>query len=135
MTTEELIPMDRLAKIYIKIRTNIQHLTQVYDKEIEDLKAQQASISSAMKEQMKAIGSKSINTEYGTVMMRLQTRYETHDWDSFKQFVITNDAVDLIERRIAQLNMAKFLEDNPGLVPPGLNSKSEYVISVKKPSQ
>jgi|TARA_R110000868_G_scaffold205908_1_gene454588 hypothetical protein len=135
MTTEELIPMDRLAKIYIKIRTNIQQLTQVYDKEIEDLKAQQASISSAMKEQMKAIGSKSINTEYGTVMMRLQTRYETHDWDSFKQFVITNDAVDLIERRIAQLNMAKFLEDNPGLVPPGLNSKSEYVISVKKPSK
>ena len=135
MTTEELIPMDRLAKIYIKIRTNIQQLTQVYDKEIEDLKAQQASVSSAMKEQMKAIGSKSINTEYGTVMMRLQTRYETHDWDSFKQFVITNDAVDLIERRIAQLNMAKFLEDNPGLVPPGLNSKSEYVISVKKPSK
>jgi hypothetical protein len=135
MTTEELIPMDRLAKIYIKIRTNIQQLTQVYDKEIEDLKAQQASISSAMKEQMKAIGSKSINTEYGTVMMRLQTRYETNDWDSFKQFVISNDAVDLIERRIAQLNMAKFLEDNPGLVPPGLNSKSEYVISVKKPSK
>lgn len=135
MTTEELIPMDRLAKIYIKIRTNIQQLTQVYDKKIEDLKAQQDSISSAMKEQMKAIGSKSINTEYGTVMMRLQTRYETHDWDSFKQFVITNDAVDLIERRIAQLNMAKFLEDNPGLVPPGLNSKSEYVISVKKPSK
>ena len=135
MTTEELIPMDRLAKIYIKIRTNIQQLTQTYDKEIEDLKAQQASVSSAMKEQMKAIGSKSINTEYGTVMMRLQTRYETNDWDSFKQFVITNDAVDLIERRIAQLNMAKFLEDNPGTVPPGLNSKSEYVISVKKPSK
>ena len=135
MTTEELIPMDRLAKIYIKIRTNIQQLTQTYDKEIEDLKAQQASVSSAMKEQMKAIGSKSINTEYGTVMMRLQTRYETNDWDSFKQFVISNDAVDLIERRIAQLNMAKFLEDNPGTVPPGLNSKSEYVISVKKPSK
>jgi hypothetical protein len=134
MTTEELIPMDRLAKIYIKMRNRIQELTKTYETEVGDLKAQQASIASAMREQMKAIGSKSINTEHGTVMMRLKTRYMTHDWDSFKHFIVQHDAVDLIERRISQLNMARFLEDNPGLVPPGLNSESEYEISVKKPS-
>jgi len=30
--------------------------------------------------------------------------------------------------------MAQFLEENPGVVPPGLNSTSEYDISVRKPT-
>jgi hypothetical protein len=45
-----------------------------------------------------------------------------------------HDALDLFEKRIAQLNMKQFLEENPGVVPPGLNSNSEYDISVRKPS-
>jgi hypothetical protein len=46
-----------------------------------------------------------------------------------------NDALDLLEKRIAQTNMATFLQDNPTLVPPGLNSNSEYEISVRKPTK
>jgi hypothetical protein len=30
--------------------------------------------------------------------------------------------------------MAQFLEENPNLVPPGLNSMTEYTISVRKPT-
>ena len=87
-----------------------------------------------MREQMKLIGSKSVRTDFGTVTMQLKTRYTSQDWDSFKTFMMQNDALDLVERRISQLNMAKFLEENPGLVPPGLNADSEYTITVKKPT-
>jgi hypothetical protein len=48
--------------------------------------------------------------------------------------MIEHEAVDLLEKRIAQLNMAQFLEENPGVVPPGLNSTSEFDISVRKPT-
>jgi hypothetical protein len=41
--------------------------------------------------------------------------------------------VDLLEKRIAQINMAHFLEENPTIVPPGLNSTTEYDITVTKP--
>jgi hypothetical protein len=41
--------------------------------------------------------------------------------------------VDLLEKRIAQINMANFLEENPNVVPPGLNSSTEYDITVTKP--
>jgi hypothetical protein len=130
MTTEEVIPMDRLAKIYIKIRTKVQELT----KDISELEAQKDEVANAMREQMKLIGSKSVRTDFGTVTMQLKTRYTSQDWDSFKTFMMQNDALDLVERRISQLNMAKFLEENPGLVPPGLNADSEYTITVKKPT-
>lgn len=134
MTTEEMIPMDKLAKIYLKIRTKVQLLTQDYEKEKAGLEAQKAEVANAMRDQMKALGSKSVKTEYGTVMLGVKTRYSTQDWDAFKDFCISNNTIDLLERRIAQRNMAKWLEENPEDVPPGLNSDSEYEVTVRKPS-
>jgi len=133
-TESETIPLDRLAKIYRKIRAEITTLTQEYDGKIETLKAQQDEIKNAMKDMMKAMGVTSVRTAQGTVVLSVSTRYSTQDWDSFKKFVVEHDAVDLLEKRIAQGNMNQFLEENPGLVPPGLNSSSEYSISVRKPT-
>ncbi len=133
-TESETIPLDRLAKIYRKIRAEIAELTQEYDTKVEALKAQQDEIKNAMKDMMKTMGVTSVRTAQGTVVLSVKTRYNTQDWDSFKKFVVEHDAVDLLEKRIAQTNMSQFLEENPGLVPPGLNSTSEYDISVRKPT-
>jgi ribosomal protein L4 len=133
--SDETIPMDRLAKTYRKIRTKIAELTQEYDTKVETLKAAQDEVKNAMKDQMKALGVTSVRTAEGTVVLSVKTRYNTQDWDSFKKFVVEQDAVDLLEKRIAQTNMAQFLEENPGVVPPGLNSSSEYDVSVRKPTK
>jgi hypothetical protein len=127
--------MNKLARVYLKIRTRIQELTKQYESEVEDLKAQQDEVKAAMKDQLMALGSKSVKTDQGTVILTTKTRYFTQDWDAFKTFVVENDALDLYEKRIHQTNMAKFLEDNPSLVPPGLNSDKEFDISVRKPTK
>jgi hypothetical protein len=132
--SEEAIPLDKLAKIYRKLRGKISELTQEYDTQVEILKAQQDDIKNAMKDQMKALGVTSVRTLEGTVVLSVKTRYSTQDWDEFKKFVLAHEALELLEKRIAQTNMAQFLEENPGSMPPGLNSSSEYDISVRKPS-
>jgi len=134
METENVVPMDKLAKIYRKMRDRVSELTREYDNEVETIKAQQAEIAAAMKEQMQALGVTSVRTDQGTVVLSVKTRYSTSDWDSFKSFVVEHDALDLFEKRIAQTNMKQFLDENPGVVPPGLNSNAEYDISVRKPS-
>jgi hypothetical protein len=132
--SEQQIPLDKLAKVYRKMRDQISELTKEYDTQVEILKAQQEEIKNAMKEQMQALGVTSVRTDQGTVVLSVKTRYSTADWDSFKKFVMEHDALDLFEKRIAQTNMKQFLDENPGVVPPGLNSNSEYDISVRKPS-
>ena len=129
------IPMDKLARVYRKMQTKIQQLTAGYETEVEGLKAQQEVVKTALKDQMLALGVKSVNTAEGTVILSTKTRYSTQDWDAFKEFMKENDALDLLEKRIAQTNMATFLQENPTLVPPGLNSNSEYAISVRKPTK
>lgn len=130
----EQIPLDRLARIYRKIRGRIQELTQAYEDEVGKLEEQKDEIAREMKDRMMSSGLKSVRTDEGTVMLGVKTRYSTQDWDSFKKFVLAHEAVELLERRIAQSNMKQFLEENPGVVPPGLNSDSEYVITVRKPT-
>lgn len=130
----ETIPLDRLAKVYRKIRTRIQELTTEYETQVEGLKAQQQEISNAIKDHMLVTGVKTVRTDEGTIILSQKTRYSTHDWDSFKSFVLEHQVLDLFEKRIAQTNMKQFLEENPGVVPPGLNSDSEYAITVRKPT-
>ena len=129
------VPMDKLAKVYRKMAARIQELTQAYENEVEEIKRQQDTVKIALKDQMLALGMSSVRTDQGTVVLSTKTRYNTQDWDSFKTFVLQHEAVDLLEKRIAQTNMATFLEENPGLVPPGLNSLTEYAISVRKPTK
>lgn len=135
MSTEADVPFDRLVKIYRKMKAEIDRLTQEYDTKVETLKAQQDEVKIAIKDQMKALGVKSVRTDFGLVSLSTKTRYNTNDWDSFKTFVIEHEVVDLLEKRIAQSNMATFLENNPGVVPPGLNSITEYGVTVTKPTK
>jgi len=131
----ELIPLDKLAKVYRKIYSRVQELTREYESEIEKLKAQQDELKNAMKDQMVALGTNSVKTDEGTIILSQKVRYYTDDWDSFKEFVVDNDALDLFERRISQKNMALFLEENPGLVPAGLNSLQDFAVTVRKPTK
>jgi hypothetical protein len=134
MTNEDPVTLDRLAKVYLKIRTHLGEITKTYETEAETLKAKQHEVAMAMKDIMQATGLKSAKTDHGTVMLTTKTRYIAQDWDAMKRFVIDNDAVDLLEKRIAQKNMSEFLENNPGIVPPGLNVMTEVDVSVRKAS-
>ena len=132
--SETAVPLDRLTKIYRKIKTEIDTMTQEYDTKLEELKAQQDEIKFAIKDQMKALGVTTVKTPFGTVSMRTSTRYSTQDWASFKEFILEHSVVDLLEKRIAQGNMRTFLEENPGVVPPCFNSVSEFQVVVTKPT-
>jgi ribosomal protein L4 len=131
-TEDEVVPIDLLVKIHTKIKSRIDALTKDYDTAVEQLKAQQDEVRFAIKDKMKALGLKSVNTSYGTVSLSTKVRYNTQDWDSFKKFILEHQVVDLLEKRIAQTNMATFLSENPGVVPPGLNSHTEFEIRVTK---
>jgi hypothetical protein len=39
---------------------------------------------------------------------------------------------EFLEKRLNQTNVKAFIEENPDVVPKGLNVDSEYIISVRK---
>ena len=59
----ETIPLDKLAKVYRKIRTRIQELTTEYETQVEGLKTTQQEVSNAIKDHMLQTGLKSVRTD------------------------------------------------------------------------
>jgi hypothetical protein len=133
-TAETSMPLDKLAKIYRKMRDKKQALQQECDAAVAAIDAQMAVVTTEMKDQMLAAGVTSVKTDQGTVILGKRTRYNVQDWDAFKAFVVEHNALDLFEKRVAQTNMATFLQDNPDTPVPSLQSNSEYAISVRKPT-
>lgn len=127
------VTMDRLAKVYIKMRDKRAEIAREAEQKDAEIKAQQDEVADAMKEIIRTAGATGIKTNYGTVSLRTSTRFFVQDWDAMGRFIVEQDAPFLLEKRIAQRMMGEFLEKNPKLVPPGLNTMSEVSISVTKP--
>jgi len=132
MEETKTIPTDKLVKAYIKIRDARKALADEFEKQDAELKESLESIESELLEACKVIGADSIRTPFGTLSRTVKKRYWTNDWHSFYQFVKENDALELLEKRVAQTNMSTFLEENPDLHPPGLNVDSRYTVVVRR---
>jgi hypothetical protein len=128
----EDVSADRLVKAYIKIRDKRKQLADEFEKQDKDLEETQDAISEKLLEVCKTMGADGFRTEFGTVSRRVSKRFWTNDWHSFHQFLLEHKMPELLEKRIAQSNMATFLEENPDLLPPGLNVDSKYTISIRR---
>ena len=126
------ISTDKLAEVYIKIRDKRAELKEQYEAQDEDLKAQQELIAEQMLEICRENNADSIKTPAGTIIRKVDTRYWTTDWDSMYQFIQEHDAYPLLEKRLHQTNLKQFLEENPNLLPAGLQADSKYTVVVRR---
>ena len=125
------IPADKLIAVYIKMRDAKAELA----KKDAAISEQMSMIESELLEICKATGQEGGRTPYGTFTRSVKTRYDTNDWQSMYSFIKEHNVLELLEQRVSQLNMKTFLKDNPGLLPPGLNSFSKYSITVRRPTK
>jgi len=129
--TKPKIPADKLIAVYIKMRDAKAELA----KKDAAISEQMNMIESELLEICKATGQEGGRTPYGTFTRSVKTRYDTNDWQSMYSFIKEHNVLELLEQRVSQLNMKTFLKDNPGLLPPGLNSFSKYSITVRRPTK
>lgn len=131
--SEEPISMTRLLKVYIAMRDELARMTKEFEEKKDKLSKEMQVISRAVLEHCGEHDIDSVKTEYGTGRRSIKTTYWTNDWESFHRFTIENKATMLYEKRIHQGNMKQFLEDNPDLLPPGLNIERQYMLTVTRP--
>jgi hypothetical protein len=130
--SETSVSSDKLAEIYIKIRDKRAELKEKFEEQDNELKAQQDLLAEQMLSLCHEQGADSIKTPAGTIIRKVDTRYWTTDWDSMYQFIEEHDAFPLLEKRLHQTNMRQFLEENPDLLPAGLQADSKYTVVVRR---
>jgi hypothetical protein len=131
--TDAVVPdLDRLVSVYVKIRDKKSELAAEFNEKEKELDAKLDKLKAVLLEHCKETGVESVKTASGTFWRTQRKRFWTSDWEAMNRFVVDNEAVDLLEKRIHQGNMKQFLEENPDTLPPGLNVDNAYSITVRR---
>ena len=115
------VSADGLVKAYVNIRSKREELSKEYDSKDSELASQLNLIKEELLKLCASIDADSIKTGSGTI-----------DWESVYEFIKKNDAVEILEKRIHQGNLRSLIEENPDLLPKGMNCLREYAITVRR---
>ncbi len=126
------ISVDKLVGAYTKIRDKRAELSAKYKEEEAELREQQDKIKVALLDYCKEHEVDSVRTSSGLFYRTVKQRYWTSDWESMHKFIMEHEVPEFFEKRLNQTHVRQFLEENPDLLPLGLNVDSEYSISVRK---
>jgi hypothetical protein len=129
---DQQIPVEKLVKIYLKMRGKHDELLQQFKQQEEALKDQMTKIKGALLDHCKEHNVESVRTTEGLFFRTTKQSYWTNDWESMGKFVIEHNAPELFEKRLHQGNVKQFLEEHPELLPPGLNVESQYSVTVRR---
>ena len=129
------VDINKLVKVYLKIRNAIDEKETQHKEELASLKEQFGIVGQSLLNLCKEQNRDSIRTPVGTVSRRISTRYWTSDWDSMYRFISEHDAPFLLEQRIHGTNMKEFLESNPEAFPMGMQADRSYTVQVRKPNK
>lgn len=132
MELEDDLPVEKLVKIYVKLNERLAMEQSQFAATEREIKQVMAEVKSRLLTHCNTFGVESVRTSEGLFYRTVRTKYWTNNWDEMGKFVVEHNVPDLYEKRLHQGNVKQFLEENPGLLPPGLNVDSEYSITVKK---
>lgn len=126
------VSVEKLTGIYLKIKSKRDVLSRDFKQEDERLKVQQDAIKQRLLDYCKANEIESVRTEAGTFYRSIKTKFWTSDWESMHKFILEHEVPEFLTKSLNQANVKQFMDENPTLVPAGLNVDSEYVVSVRK---
>jgi succinylglutamate desuccinylase len=124
--------VDKMTKVYLKMRAAKAKLAAEFKKADDDLGEKMDAIKLALLDYCKQHNVESVRTSEGLFYRTVKTRYWTSDWASMHAFILEHEVPDFLEKRLNQGVVKEFLESNPDVAPPGLNTNSEYTLSVRK---
>ena len=124
--------LEQVAVAIVAIRDEITKINKDADKKIKHLEREKESLEGYCDQKLDQSGAESVKTASGTIIRQEKIRYSTEDWERMYKFIEDHDAFELLEKRIHQTNMRRYLEDNPDNHPKGLNAFREFKITVRR---
>jgi hypothetical protein len=119
----------------LTIRDAKSKLYNEYQTKSGQLEEELNQIEFVLLDECSKIGADSIRTNVGTVTRSVKEEYTCGNWDEFKEFVIQENALELLAQKIHQSNFREFMANHGGEgLPPGISSIRAFKATVRKPT-
>jgi hypothetical protein len=139
VTTEQPVQespkLDELVKAYLTIRNASDSLYRQYMLKKEELDREMKQLELVMLDECNELKVESLRTQNGTITRTVKEQYNCSNWDEFKEYIIENRALELLQQRLHNGNFKEYMQgkEAEGL-PPGISSIREYSVIVRKPT-
>lgn len=127
------LTVDTVIKTYIALRDKKEAIENEAKERARECLDQMLKIEAWLKQQASEMGVTSFKTQAGTAFVTTTDFASVADWDAMLEFVKTNEAFDMFERRVSKRAVRSYI-DSTGSVPPGVNYGTKLELNVRRPS-
>lgn len=121
------------VKQYIATRDALKKMDEEHENRRRPLVELQNMLTGWMQKFLEKAGAESIRTSEGTCYTSTRYTASLADPEAFMQYVINNNAFDLLDRK-ANSTAVRAYVDEKGALPPGVNLSSISTIGVRRAS-
>lgn len=128
-----MIKVDDVVATYMKLRQSKDAIEAEAKTKVADIKAKLEKLEAWIKERADADGVTSFKTPHGTAFLTTTDYATVADWDAVLTFIRSNDAFDMLEKRVSKIAVRGYI-DSTKAVPPGVNYGTKLEVNIRKPA-
>jgi hypothetical protein len=122
---------ERVVMAYNKIKAQRDAFTKLADEEIEKYDAKLDRLSNHLLGVLNRQGPQSFKAAGKTVYRHEEIIPNASDWNSIYRWIGTNQAWDMLERRIKKTFIVAYMEAHKGGLPPGVSVMRKFVAKIR----
>lgn len=126
------VNVDDVVATYMKLRSQKEAIEAEVKDRVSTIKAKMEKLEAWIKEQADVQGVTSFKTKHGTAFLTTTDYANVADWDAVLDFIRTQEAFDMLEKRISKIAVRGYIEANKA-VPPGVNYGTKLEVNIRKP--
>lgn len=127
------LTIDKVIEAYIRFRQEKAEIEAETKARVDTIKEKMDKLEAWIQVKADETGVQSFKTDKGTAFLTTTDYAGVADWDAVLDYIKTNDAYDLLERRVSR-NAVRSYIDSTGAVPSGVNFGTKISVSVRKPT-
>jgi len=127
------VQVEDVVATYMKLRSQKESMEAEVKDRVSTIKAKMEKLEAWIKEQADIQGVTSFKTKHGTAFLTTTDYANVGDWDAVLDFIRTQEAFDMLEKRISKIAVRGYIEANKA-VPPGVNYGTKLEVNIRKPA-
>lgn len=128
------VTVDSVIKTYMKLRSEKEAIEAEVKDQVSGIKEKMAKLEAWLKAKADADGVTSFKTEHGTAFLTTTDFANVADWDAVLNFIRTEEAYDLLEKRVSKAAVRGYIESMKE-VPAGINYGTKLDVNVRRPTK
>jgi hypothetical protein len=129
--TDNTFDFNYWADAYVQIRDDIKRRDDAHKEVMKPHRERLEKLNSLLLMKLNELGGDSVRSSAGTVYRTERKNASLADADAFMQFVIANQAFDLLDRKANTTAVAEFIAAH-NAPPPGVNFSTTYLVGVRR---